>query len=165
METTKRLTVRIGDIFCIQVNGLYKQYMQYVTKDESQLYASVVRVFKKKYPIGDDMDMDEIASGEVLFYAHVYGIRNGVLDGLCNKCGKSKILGDIKNIMFRLYSEGNIQHLTVSHRWYIWKINQEFVDIGDLVSPYDKYDLGAVFPIKWVIEKIKTGKYPCKELK
>lgn len=161
----KRFVVRMGDIFCIEVDGLYKQYMQYVTKDTSQLYSKVVRVFKKKYPIDEDVDMDEIASGEVLFYAHVYGIRYGVLDGLCYKCGKSKIFGDTENIMFRCDSEGDISNMTVSHRWYVWKINHEYVHIGDLVPPYDKYDTGSVYPIQWVIEKVKTGKYPCKELR
>lgn len=165
MENKKRLIIRIGAIFCVEVDGLYKHYMQYVTKDESQLYACVVRVFEKKYSIDEQVDMDEVDCGDVWFYAHVYGLRNGVLEGKCSKCGKSKILGNIKDIMFRLYSEGNIQHLTVSHRWYVWKINHEFIDIGDLVPPYDKYDWGAIYPIAWVIEKIKTGKYPFKELK
>lgn len=165
MEKTKRLTIRMGDVFCVDVDDRHKRYMQYVAKDQAQLNAAVIRVFKKKYPKDEQVDMDDIVCGEVEFYAHVYGTRHAVLDGICIKCGKSKMLGDTKNILFRLNSELDESLLTVSHRWYVWKINHEYVHIGDLVPPYDKYDLGEVYPIEWVIEKIKTGKYPFKELK
>lgn len=157
----KRLIRRKGDFFCTEVNSAYKIYLQYIAVDKSQLGSMVVRVFKKHYSMDESVDFDEVAMGEVWFYAHVYGLGKMC----CYKCGKSKILGDTENIMFRTPYEVDFSKIDISYRWFVWKINQERVYVGKLNDTYRKYDMGGVFPITWVYEKILTGKFPCKEIK
>ena len=65
----------------------------------------------------------------------------------------------------QLYSPGNTNHLTVSHKWYAWTINQKYIHIGDLVGEYKSYSMGFVYPPYAVYQKIITGKYPFHELK
>lgn len=65
----------------------------------------------------------------------------------------------------QLYSPGNTNHLTVSHKWYVWTINQKYIHIGDLVGEYKSYSMGFVYPPYAVYQKIITGKYPFHELK
>ena len=84
---------------------------------------------------------------------------------MLGKIGSSRFLGDTTNIKFRLYSEGNTSHLTVSHKWYVWTINQKYIHIGDLVGEYKTYSMGFVYPPYAVYQKIITGKYPFHELK
>lgn len=86
-------------------------------------------------------------------------------EGWWKKVGSSKNLGNLDDIKFRLYSEGNTNHLTVSHKWYVWTINQKYIHIGDLVGEYKTYSMGFVYPPYAVYQKIITGKYPFHELK
>ena len=75
----KRVVTRIGNIFCVEVDSKHKRFFQYITTDMSQLNSSVIRVFKKTYPIDWKPDMDVIVDDEVDFYAHTVlsvGIRN-----------------------------------------------------------------------------------------
>ena len=65
----------------------------------------------------------------------------------------------------QLYSLGNTNHLTVSHKWYVWTINQKYIHIGDVVGEYKSYSMGFVYPPYAVYQKIITGKYPFHELK
>lgn len=157
----KRLIRRKGDFFCVEVNSRYKIYLQYIAVDKTQLGSMVIRVFKKHYPMDECVDFDEVAMGEVWFYAHVHGLGKKC----CYKCGKSKILGDTENIMFRIPEEFDLSKIDVSYRWYVWKINQDEVFVGRLNDVYRKYDMGEVYPITWVCEKILTGKFPGKEIK
>ena len=64
-----RVTIKIGDIFCANVDDANKMYFQYVTDDLTQLNA-VVTVFATKHPKDEPVNFEQIAQGQVLFYAH-----------------------------------------------------------------------------------------------
>ena len=160
----KRIQNRIGDIYYVTLEDGSRIYLQYVAIDTKQLHSSVIRVFKRKYLSEENVDLEEVVCGEVWFYAHTI-LRIAAHEGWWVKVGKSKNLGDMNNIKFRLYWEGNTNHLTVSHNWYVWTINQESKHIGDLVGEYKAYSMGYVYPPYAVYQKILTGKYPNHELK
>ena len=163
MEKKKRIVTKIGNVFCVEVESQYKMYFQYVANDMTQLNSSVIRVFKTKYAIDAKPDIESIVNDEVWFYAHAI-LRMGIADDVWYKCGKSKNIGTTENITFRSYSELFPNKITVSHNWYIWKINQGFIDVGTLPEEYRKYDMGSVYTPYFIYEKIKTGKFPGKEM-
>ena len=154
----KRIVTRIGDVFCVEIDKEYKCYFQYVANDMTQLNSSVIRVFRRHYPMDYVPDLDEIVTDEVHFYAHtiLYG---GIYYGIWYKVGKHADLGDTENIMFRLFSEGSYAHLTKSYKWYCWYINKEHFDIGEMKPEYKNADIGWVFPYEEIVSKIKTDKY------
>ena len=104
MEKKKRIITRIGDIFCIEIDNEYKCYFQYIAKDMSQLNSSVIRVFKRHYPMDYEYDEQEVLNDEVNFYAHTI-LRIGIDNGTWYKVGKSKEVGDLTKILFRFSSD------------------------------------------------------------
>ena len=58
----KRVVTKIGHIFCIEIDGEYKLFFQYVANDYSYLNSSVIRVFKNKYPMDYKPNMDRCKS-------------------------------------------------------------------------------------------------------
>lgn len=160
----KRIVTRIGNIFCVEIDSEYKKFFQYVANDMSMLNSSVIRAFKRKYPIDWKPDMDIIVDDEVDFYAHTV-LRAGIQYNTWYKVGTHKNVGDTTNIMFRYFNEWNISHMTKSYRWYIWRINHEFIRIGEMTDKYRKFDLGPVYSYIQIENKIKTGKYLGPDLK
>lgn len=160
MEKKKRIITRIGDIFCIEIDNEYKCYFQYITKDMSQLNSSVIRVFKRHYPMDYEYDEQEVLNDEVNFYAHTV-LRAGLTNGTWYKVGKSKEVGDLTKIMFRCSSDfggGGIKRK--SYHWYVWKLNEEYIHIGELTEDYiKKTELGLVFSYLRILDKIKNGFY------
>ena len=67
----KGVVIKIGNIFCTKIEDRYKVYLQYVCNDLSQLNSFVIRVFKTRYPIDSDVDLEEVVRGDVHFYSHV----------------------------------------------------------------------------------------------
>ena len=63
--TTKRIVTRKGDIFCVEIDNKFKAYFQYITTDMTQLNSTVIRVFKKHYPMDYVPDFDEIVRDDV----------------------------------------------------------------------------------------------------
>ena len=88
----KRIVTRIGDIFCTEIDGEYKCYFQYIEKDLSQLNSSVIRAFKRRYPIDATPIIEEIVNDDILFYAHTV-LRAGIDYNAWYKVGKYKELG------------------------------------------------------------------------
>ena len=160
---TKRIITRRGDIFCVEIGNQFKSYFQYITTDMTQLNSTVIRVFKKHYPMNYIPNVDEIIQDEVYFYAHTV-LRSGLHAGAWYKVGTSKNVGDINNIMFSLFTEGNFSHLKKSNKWYIWKINQETRFIGKMTQEYRGYNRGWVYPYSDIINKIATGDFGCHDL-
>ena len=160
MEKKKRIITRIGDIFCIEIDNEYKCYFQYIAKDMSQLNSSVIRVFKRHYPMDYEYDEQEVLNDEVNFYAHTI-LRIGIDNGTWYKVGKSKEIGDTSKIMFRCSSDfGGGPQPRKSFDWYVWKINEEYIHIGELTEDYiKKTELGLVFSYLRILDKIKNGFY------
>ena len=63
----------MGDIYCVTLDDS-KVYLQYVAKDETQLYSPVVRVFKKRYAPNEVVDLEDVVCCE-LFYMKNIGKR------------------------------------------------------------------------------------------
>lgn len=159
----KRIIIKKGDLLCTEVDGKFKVYFQYVADDWAQLNSYVIRVFKHHYPMDYEPNMDEIVADDVEFYAHVYGLHNAAREGKLYKVGKHPDVGDTENIWFRCFSEGNINHMTKSYRWYVWKINVDHtIHIGELTSEYKHFDIGLIFPFRNVYDRIRTGKWQIK---
>lgn len=159
----KRIVTKIGYVFCVEVDGLYKRFFQYIANDLTMLNSSVIRVFKRKYSIDYKPNMDEIPNDEVDFYAHTV-LRWGIEEGTWYKVGKTMNIGDIENIMFKSFCDINYPDKTKSYDWRIWKINHEFIYIGEMKKKYRNYDYGPVMPYSQIYDKIKTGEYTCKML-
>lgn len=159
-ENKTRVITRIGDIFCVEIDDKYKAYFQYVAKDLEQLNSTVIRAFKRRYPIDSSPTMDEIVDDEVSFYAHTL-LRPGLHFGTWYKVGKSKKIGDTDNIFFRSHQDVNcgITGQTKSYNWYVWKINQKHVKVGEITDQYRHYNYGDVLPYMEIEAKIKTGHY------
>ena len=130
----------------------------------TQLNSTVIRVFKKHYPIDYVPDLDEIVQDEVDFFAHAM-LRPGLIAGAWSKIGSNKDVGDIKNIMFSLFTDVNFSHKKKSYNWYIWKINEETVFIGEMKKEYRHYDRGWVYPYSAIVNKIATGDFGHRDLK
>lgn len=84
----KRIVTRIGNIFCAEIDGKYKVYFQYIANDTEALNSSVIRGFKRKYPLDYKPNIDEIVKDEVVFYLHTV-LREGIENGIWYKVGKS----------------------------------------------------------------------------
>ena len=85
----KRVVTKVGDVFCANIDGKYKRYLQYIVSDLTQLNSDVVRVFKEKYPIDAEPKLDEVVKGEVDFYAHCV-VSGGVKKRLVGKSRKMR---------------------------------------------------------------------------
>ena len=55
----KRIVTKIGNVFCAEIDGKYKCFFQYIMNDLVQLNSSVIRVFKRRYPMDYKPDMEE----------------------------------------------------------------------------------------------------------
>lgn len=155
----KRIVTRIGNVFCVEIDEKEKCFFQYVANDMTMLNSSVIRVFKRRYPMEYKPNIDEIVNDEVLFYAHTI-LRAGIMYNAWYKVGTSKCLGDTENIMFRFFWDfGSGRPMTKSYDWHIWKINTPFVKIGEMRKEYLHCEIGCVLAYDDIVARIKTGRY------
>lgn len=152
---------KIGDVFEVIISDTEKRYMQYVISDMTNLNSDVVRAFKKKYPITEKPDINEIVKDEVMFYAHCDS-KHGIKMEYWTLYGNTTDVGDTDNIMFRIPAEHDVE---VSYQWWIWRVNLKHQYIGKLKGEQKKIDLGSVFPVKSILYMIINdgaiyGKYP-----
>lgn len=157
----KRIVTKIGDIFCVEIDGKHKRYFQYIANDLHQLNSSTIRVFKHNYAYDDKPSMEDIVADNVDFYTHTV-LKFGIQDGLWEKVGKCKDVGSFDSIIFRLYEEWFPDDTPVG--WYIWHFGEEDSHyIGKQLGDYSSIsEYGSVFPPSWVVERIKYGKWLCK---
>ena len=165
MEKKKRVVTKIGNIFCVEIKDQFKSYFQYIANDMSMLNSSVIRVFKRHYPLDANPSMDEIIDDEVFFYAHTI-LRAGIAFGTWYKVGTSKNIGSLENIMFRMFDDVNwgITGIKKSYRWRVFELNGEVRFVGEMNDTYRKYDYGVVLPYFEIPTKIETGKFKIKLL-
>ena len=166
----KRIVTKIGDVFCAEIDNKYKCYFQYIEKDLSQLNSSVIRAFKRRYPIEYNPIIEEIVTDEILFYAHTI-LRAGIDYNAWYKVGKSKNLGleGLNEVlwghpsMYKSYFENNspqIKTVNPLENWTIWYSNCKTVNIGILpVKYYEIIEGGAVFPYSSIVNRFKYGYY------
>ena len=100
----KRIVTKIGDVFCVEVEGKWKGYFQYIANDQSCMNSSTIRIFKKKYPLDDSPAIDDIVRDEVLFYAHTvlkFGIQDGPKLGNLTNWGWQVYIIYISDLLMR----------------------------------------------------------------
>lgn len=152
---------KIGDVFEVKISETEKRYMQYVISDMTNLNSDVVRAFKKKYPITEKPDINEIVKDEVLFYAHCDS-KSGIKMEYWTLYGNTADVGDTDNIMFRIPAEHEVE---VSFQWWIWHVNNEHQYVGKLNDNQKNIDIGPIFPVKSILYRVIHdgaiyGKYP-----
>jgi hypothetical protein len=154
----KRIVTRIGDVFSVALDNGNLRFFQFVAIDSSCLGGSVIRVFKKEYPKGYILNLEDVVSDDVDFYALTI-LRMGVEDGDWEKIGNCKNIGDPSNVLFREVRKDALDH---SERiWEAWYINKEWFTIGKLTSDYrSKSDIGSVWVSSAIVYRIKNGVYP-----
>lgn len=144
----KRIIIRVGAVFCVEIDNEYKCFFQYVGRDRTQMGSDVIRVFKTRYPAVYEPLVDEIVKDEVSFYSHTF-LRLGVQEQVWNIIGMCKDVGDTENISFRLFDDS----------WYVWKINGKYQYVDEMTDEIQNFDFGWVFPYKEILRKIETGHY------
>jgi hypothetical protein len=158
----KRVQVRIGDVFSVPLDKDTKKYFQYVANDESQLGSDVIRAFGKAYPLDESPALESVVRGNVQFYAHVM-IRLGLKMSLWEKVGHAADIGDL-NVVFRGTDDYGTklgeEPVRVSANWYVWKVNEEFRDVGWLEGDYRKAFVGLVINPCGILELLRGKKYP-----
>lgn len=160
MKSMKRIVNKIGYVYCAEIEGQYKTYLQYIAIDSTQLYSQVLRVFETKYPIDYIPDINEIIKGRVSFYTHTYNLSEAIRDGVWYKVGKHSDVGNLEDVYFKGCQDVDGKTMLPRFHWYIWKINQEEMDVGEeLPEMFIMADEGSVYPYEWIEEKIRTGKY------
>lgn len=154
----KRVVTKVGDVFCANIDGKYKRYLQYIVSDLEQLNSDVIRVFKEKYPIDAEPKLDEVVKGEVDFYAHCV-VSGGVKRGLWEKVGKCADVGDVEHIIFRckgIMIDGDFKD---DYGWRVWYVNQPMVEYHSLRDEHKQSFLGSVFLPESILYKMKNGLY------
>ncbi len=164
----KRVQVRIGDVFCAEIDGAFKCYFQYVAKDMSMLGGQVIRVFDTHYPMDYEPVIDDIVKDKVAFYSHTL-IRFGLIYDAWYKIGNSKCVGadELNELIFggvrsmeTDLENSRIVALNPLENWYVWKINQTKMMIGKLPALYaDIIIPGIVFSFVEILNRIKYGYY------
>jgi hypothetical protein len=158
----KVMRIKIGDIFCVNIDEKTKRFLQYVANDGSQLNSNVVRVFIKSYQINESPDMEEIVLDDVEFYAHSM-VKFMVKFNQCEKVGNSSNIGDTKSILFRGTNDyarkADEAPILISNNWYVWNIDGPYRNVGKLIGKNKKSDIGGVMNPYDVAKRMRIGDY------
>lgn len=159
-----RVNTSIGDVFCVKVDDSGKKYFQLIAFDSTQLNSDVIRAFKKVYPLNADIELSEIVSGEVEFYAHCV-TKLGLKMKVWEKVGNIMVIGDTTQILFRgtddYGSKTGEDPIKKSNKWYVWRINgADFTQVGKLEGQNRKAFIGLVINPLGILELIRGNKYP-----
>lgn len=157
-----KVITKIGDVFSVKLDNRRKKYFQLIAFDSTQLNSDVIRAFKQVYSDDITQNISDIVNGEVDFYAHCV-TKFGIKMELWEKVGNSAEVGDITKMLFRDtndYGTGlGDEIIRISNNWYVWHINEEFIDVGSLVGENQKAEIGIIINPYAIVERIKTGKY------
>lgn len=156
-----RANTKIGDMFEAEIDANNKKYLQYIISDQTQLNSDVIRVFKKIYSIGDSPDLRDVTKGEVEFYAHCV-TKWGVKLGYWKTVGNIADVGETDHVLFRDTSDYGNPSIKVSQNWWVWKINQQQVEVGSLEGEYQKAEIGLVINPESIVYRMRTGQYDFK---
>lgn len=135
---------KVGDIYCIELDDLFKCFFQYLGDDSTKRHTPVIRVFQNCYPINYEPILDEIINDGVLFFAHIapdherkpwkwYYIGNA----------EDEIPNNVKDLTFidferpkENYSKEDM--FPEYGCWWIWKLNEKPEKLFPI--PYDLTD-------------------------
>jgi hypothetical protein len=158
-----RVVTKKGDVFSVRLGNGTKRYIQYITNDLAQLNSDVVRAFGQLYSEDDQPLVEDVIQSEVMFYAHTM-VSLGVKMGLWAKVKNLDQSIDVSTVLFRNTEQyGRAVGdpiITVSDKWYVWRVGEEFKHIGKLEGDYKKAYPGLVINPHGIIELLKGNKYP-----
>ena len=149
--------LKIGDLFEVRMNETTVRFFQWVGNDLTQLNSAVVRVFRETYPVDEPVDVRRIAAGTVDFHAHVF-LRIGIKQQLWRKVGHAPAPDDL-DVLFRNSEDYGNPEIKVSRKWYVWKVNGPFQDVGRLSSRYQHAEIGVVVPADTLVYRMHHGRY------
>ncbi len=148
---------KIGDVFSVSIDGLYKKYFQYIVSDITQLNSDVIRVFKNAYPLDSKPDLNQVVKGDVEFYAHCV-TKLGVQLGYWKKEGNILDIGKVGEITFRDSTDYG-KKVEYSDNWWLWKANEDQRFVGRLYGENRKAEIGIVISPDSIVHRMKTGEY------
>lgn len=166
-STRKKIITKIGDVFCVELDGKLKCFFQYIANDYYQLNSSVIRAFKHRYPMEYEPVIKDIVKDEVAFYAHTV-LRSGIEFNAWYKVDKSTDVGekDLAKVLFgcaqeiKIHSENDIERVNPLTNWYIWHINEPHIGVGELPKTYqDMIEIGSVMAYHQIVNRMKYGYY------
>jgi hypothetical protein len=154
---------KIGDVFEIDLKNGKKAHVQYIGNDITQLNSDVIRVFKARYPIDKEIDIENIISDEIEFYSHVTGVKFGIEDGSWKNIGNSGKLGDPRAPFFRTSKDVGVAKVgepkpEISKNWVVWHMNEPMTHVGELLGEDTKADIGVITWPKVIVNDMRTGK-------
>ncbi|HXB58567.1 MAG TPA: hypothetical protein VNU95_03335 [Candidatus Acidoferrales bacterium] len=152
-----RQRITVGDVFSVRVDEDITKYFQYVADDLTQLNSQVIRAFKRQYHANEAVIANEIVRGEIEFFAHVF-LRIGLKLHYWIKLGHVPEVGTV-NVFFRNSEDSGNPEVKRSEKWYVWNINQPFVDVGKLEGTYQNAEIGVVIPPDSIVHRMRTGEY------
>ncbi|MCM1490669.1 MAG: Imm26 family immunity protein [Muribaculum sp.] len=165
---SKRVIVRTGNVFCVEIDNKYKCFFQYVCKDKFMLNGQVIKVFKTRYSMDYVPVLKEIVCGEVAFYAHTL-IRAGLYFNAWYKVGHSSIVSnDHEKILWgiakeTLYAFDITEDIYVDpmKNWILWFTNEvPFQFTGELPEKYrDVVEYGSLMAFVDIVNRIRLGYY------
>lgn len=157
-----RANTKIGDVFSVKIDDINRKYFQYIARDLTQLNSDVIRVFKKVYHENNTLDLNDIVSGEVEFYAHCI-TKLGLKMGYWEYVGNISNTGSLENILFRDtndYGSKPGDQIKLSNNWYVWKINdKDFTRVGKLLGNNRNAEIGIVISPDSIVNRMITGEY------
>lgn len=164
----KRIVTKIGDVFCAEIDGKFKCYFQHIAIDKGCLGGATIRVFKKRYPLDYNPDIEDIVTDDVLFYADAM-LRTGIKEEVWHKVGKSLKLGleELEKIWFVAkkpeYVRIDNKLIDISDEWNIWQTNGTFATINSeelrKMAINTKMEPGGINPVVSIFECLKYGYY------
>ncbi len=153
----KRIVLKPGDVFRVKISKDDYCFMQYLMNDLNQLDGDVVRVFWKRYREIDRPSVDEVVSGQVDFYTHVF-LKNGIREQCFVKYGHSENMGDLGKVYFANY---RVYHFhSDKPTWRVWTVQSEDrTNAGYKELPLaaiDAYE-GSIWSPSSLVRKIVAG--------
>lgn len=156
----KRVYTKIGDVFEVPIDAETKKYFQYIANDISQLNSDVIRAFPRTYSAEETSVVEDVVSEGVEFHAHCI-VPLGVKLGLWRKVGRTSDVGPL-DALFRCTNDSGCkpgEQVLVSHRWYVWRINEEFRRVGELKGENRNAEIGVVVNPYDIVHRMKNGGY------
>lgn len=138
-----------GDIFSVSLTE-GRRYFQYLGSDQTQLGGDVIRVFRRNYAKDSNVDLKEIVSDKIDFFAHVF-VHWGNRKNLWEKIGNVPY-NDKVDVVFGTSNDS-------VEKWWVWKINEPQRLIGTPPKGLKMY-LGGIFPPEWILMRLETGLCP-----
>ena len=151
-----RVKIKLGDVFQVPLDDGKVGYFQYIAVDSSLLHSEVIRAFCGEYGSNEEPDIGAILSNPINFHAHIL-LKLGMKLGLWTKVGNAPPPSQI-DVIFRGTNDYIApKRIDVSHRWYVWRINEPFLHVGFLETQYQNSEIGVVYAAYLIPERMKSG--------